>query len=98
MKISEIAMLTLAALASDQNLVVATLRSSEDDDDWRAEVSPRGKIARFTVPIRTFRKMRRDGLLIKDREWSVTDKGLTHSEYILTDAGRAVHAESGFKY
>lgn len=98
MKLSEIAALTLAALVSDDRLVVATLRSSEDGEDWRAEVSPREKIARFTVPIRTFRKMCRDGLLVKDREWRVSDSGLTHSEYVLTEAGRAAHAESGIRY
>jgi hypothetical protein len=90
-KLSEITMLTLMALVSDDRLVVATLRKGSEDD-WRAEVAPRMEEARFTVPIRTFRKMRRDGLLTKDREWRVSDNGLMHSEYILTDAGRAALA------
>lgn len=97
-KISEIAMLALAALVSDDRLVVVALRSTPDGEDWRAEVSPRGNVARFTVPIPTFRKMVRDGLLVKDREWQVSDKGLTHSEYVLTDAGREAVANSHIKY
>ena len=94
-RLSKTAALTLAALASDERLVVATLRMGgivEHDDDWQAEVAPRIGTARFTVPIRTFRKLRRDGLLTKDKEWVVSGNGLTHSEYVLTDAGRAALA------
>lgn len=90
-KLSKSAMLALAALASDELLVIATLRN-DGGDDWRAEVSRRESMPRFAVPIRTFRKMRRDDLITKDREWFVTS-GLIHSEYTLSEAGRKAFQE-----
>lgn len=94
-QLSKTTLLTLAALASDDRLVVTTLRYPDGDargaDDWHAAVSPRMNMARFTVPIQTFRKMRRDGLLVKACEAEVTST-LIHCEYVLTDAGRAALA------
>ena len=92
-RLSKAAMTAIAALASDNRLVISTLRTGPSDD-WRADVAPRGGLSRITVPINTFRKMRRDGLVEKQSEHRVTDGGLIHSEYVLTDAGRAALADA----
>ena len=86
MTLSKTTVLTLAALASDDRLVIGTLRNTADD--WSAHVARSQGETRFTVPIATFRKMRRDGLVVKRAEWKVSGT-LVHSEYVLTDTGRA---------
>jgi hypothetical protein len=91
MKLSNAATTALLALSTDSRLVISTLRSrhsSGEGDDWRADVAMSEGARRFTVPINTFRKMRRDGLVSKRREWDVTSD-LIHSEYELTESGRA---------
>lgn len=82
MKHSKAAQRALDALT--EGMVINTLSKFSDSGDWHASVGPRDKPALFTVPIQTFRKLRRDGLVVCDRQWEVS-RDLIHSEYVLKE-------------
>lgn len=95
-QLSDTAMMALIALALDDRCVVGALRNG-DGDDWRAQVEQRERSNGFerTVPIRVFRKLRREGYLTKEGEGHVTEPTdgrlpLIHSKYVLTEKGRAI--------
>lgn len=91
--LSDTAMSALITLATDDRYIVTTLRNG-DDDDWFACLRRGSDPAERTLPIQVFRKLRREGYLAKECEGQVTEPtdgraALIHSDYVLTDLGRA---------
>jgi hypothetical protein len=88
--LSNAALKVLTTLAEDDQAVVLTVRHARDSKA-AAWVSTRGdaydKTRRSHVPIATFHRIHRTGLLAKVRDWQAF--GVTYAEYELTDAGRA---------
>jgi hypothetical protein len=86
LKLSKTALAALAALASDERMVISAMRSGPGAV-WRADLSQRRGATRRTVPVPVFRTMLRHGLLAADDSYAVSGDLLV-TEYVLTDAGR----------
>lgn len=87
---SATALRALTAMVS-RGRIIATLRRAHEREEWHATVAPPSDVSLWTIPIRTFHRMRRAGWIVKTTEWEVTST-LLHGEYSITDKGRAIVA------
>lgn len=88
MKLSTKAAAALALLCEPEMVITVFRRVEDPGYEIGVAVRPSEGEARMAVPPATFRKLLRDGMIMRAREWVVAGR-LTVEEYAIAPAGRA---------